>query len=163
MALRDMPLLEDEKSKKEREITPLVKKACELWNTGEYETISSLARHLNCSKEHLGKQFGLSHVQAYLVRGARDTLMRAAGQAANVKVELMKSAQSEKVRSAAASEVLALAGISAKQTNSTTINNNVNVSAGYVIDLSDNPKPAALEVHATSVRPDDDEAIQSLG
>jgi hypothetical protein len=62
----------------------------------------------------------------------------AAARAGATKVELLDSA-SELVRDRASTFVLGLAGI--QPANQPSVNLNIDVKAGYVIDLTDDPQP----------------------
>jgi hypothetical protein len=72
------------------------------------------------------------------------SLAIAATRAGATKVELLDSA-SELVRDRASSFVLGLAGI--RPETSPTVNLNIEVKAGYVIDLSDEPPPMRTIPH----------------
>jgi hypothetical protein len=114
-------------------LTALVKRACDLLARGLAKDITDAALQLNCSREHLSRQLGKSHVQGYLTRTASRKIALAVLRAAHVKVDLLEST-SQRVRNDAASDVLAMGGIAPPyQRAGITINNTV--AAGYVIKL----------------------------
>lgn len=122
-----------EKKPRKIRISRLVREACDLIANGEVRSIQAAADRLQCSREHLSRQLGQDHVNAYLQLEAKRRISSAVVRASQVKLDLL-DAVSEKVRSDVASELMAISGIQApKQNNQTNVN--VSVSAGYVIDL----------------------------
>jgi hypothetical protein len=113
-----------------------VKRACELLVSGEVKTIKSAAEHVNLSREHLGKMLAKPHVQAFFDRATRQTIARAKMRAGARLVQLI-DAESEHVSKDAAIHVLRIEGIAPPESGGTQVN--VNVSPGYIIDLSDGP------------------------
>ncbi|MCP3476721.1 hypothetical protein NLM33_41910 [Bradyrhizobium sp. CCGUVB1N3] len=90
------------------------------------------------SREHLSRELSRPHISSYLHAKVQRHLSVAATRAGAVKVDLLES-PNEMVRDRASSFVLGLAGI--QPTNQPSVNVNIEVNAGYVIDLSDDPAP----------------------
>lgn len=116
-------------------MSPLVLQACELLLSGNALTITEAAAQLNCTRDHLSRQLNRDHVKAYLQQSAKLETSLAVGFAAKVKLDLLRTGASEKVRNDIATELMAMSGIQApKQGNNTNVS--VSVSAGYIIDLT---------------------------
>lgn len=135
---------------KPRRISRKVREACELLADGTAKTITGAAEQVGLTREHLSKQLKKEHVQTYLTREAKRRVSSAVLRAANVKVDLLE-AESERVRSDVASELLAIQGIKAPSDKG-GVSVNVNVQPGYVIDLSSGQ---TIEGQATEVGPTD--------
>jgi hypothetical protein len=113
-------------------ISTLVREACELLASDQCRTITDAAKTLKCSREHLSKQLSKPHVQDYLAQAAKREISSHIYRAARVKTALL-NAESEKVRSEVASEIMGIGGIAAPKAGHQT-NVNVAVSAGYIVD-----------------------------
>lgn len=136
-------------------ISKLVRDACELIASGECKGATEAAERLGCSRPSLSRALNRDHVKDYLVSEARREISASVFRAAKVKVKLL-NAVSEKVQSEVASELLAMAHIAAPKQPGVTINNNVSVSSGYIIDLSDKPEgDVRRELEAQGVVIDD--------
>ena len=148
-------------AKKTRKPRKSVQKAARLLESGEAVTVASAARILGVSQSTLNRQFERKEVHAYLVRKATALMLAGVVRAARVKLELMETGP-DKVRSAIATEILAIAGIKAK---AETQDVNVTVSPGYVVRL-DEPTPLQIvEAKAEPVEPSspsDDEETEHL-
>lgn len=129
-----------------RRISKRIRKACDALVAGDVKTVTDAAKLANIAREHLSRELGKSHITEYMRQKACRALAIAAGRAAAVKVELLDGA-SEHVRDSASSYVLGLAGI--KPANDTQVSVNIELKAGYVIDLTDGAHMAherAIEV-----------------
>jgi hypothetical protein len=102
--------------------------------TGECKTVTAAAEKAGLSREHLSRQLARPHVSEYLHQQTRRHLATAAARAGAVKAELLDSS-SEIVRDRASSFVLGLAGI--QPASQPSVNLNIGVTCGYVIDLRD--------------------------
>ncbi len=122
------------KPDKPRPIGRKIKAAIDLKCSGQVKTWKEAAQRVNCAPEYLSRALSKDHVTAYLRRKACHALAMAAGRAAAVKVELLDSA-SEHVRNDASSFVLGLANI--KPASDAQVSVNIELKAGYVIDLRD--------------------------
>lgn len=102
--------------------------------TGECKTVTAAAEKVGLTREHLSRQIGRPHVSEYLNQQTRRHLATAAARAGAAKVELL-DCDNAMVRDRASSFVLGLAGI--QPASQPSVNLNIEVKAGYVIDLRD--------------------------
>jgi hypothetical protein len=116
-----------------KRISPKVRDACDLMASDPRLTITDAAKAVGLSREHLSRELCKPHVEAFLERESRRTIVRALPRAAKRTVELI-DASSEHVSLDAATKVLAIGGIKPDERGHGAVN--VNVSIGYVIDLS---------------------------
>lgn len=120
-----------------RPISRRIKAACDALVHGEVKTVTEAAAKANLSREHLSRELTKPHIAAYLHQKACRALAIGASRAAAVKLELMDGA-SEHVRNDASTFVLGLAGIKPKADAQVSVN--IDIKAGYVIDLTDEAK-----------------------
>jgi phage terminase small subunit len=129
---------------KHRPISRRIKAACDALVYGEVKTVTDAAKKANLARSHLSRELSKPHIAEYLRQKACRVLAMNAARAAAVKVELLDS-QSDHVRDSASEFVLALAGIKPKADAQVSVN--IDKKAGYVIDLTDEPKrPTVIEV-----------------
>ncbi|MET3299680.1 hypothetical protein [Bradyrhizobium diazoefficiens] len=102
--------------------------------TGDCKTITAAAEKVGFTREHLSRQLSKPHVTEYLHQKVRRHLAAAAAQAGATKVDLLSS-PNEMVKDKASSFILSLAGI--QPSSQPSVNVNIDVRAGYVIDLSE--------------------------
>jgi len=121
-----------------RPISRRIKAACDALVHGDVKTVTEAAAKANLSREHLSRELSKPHIAQYLHQKACRALAIGAGRATAVKLELMDSG-SEHVRNDASTFVLGLAGIKPKADAQVSVN--IDIKAGYVIDLTDSPKP----------------------
>jgi hypothetical protein len=114
-------------------VTAKVKRACELFAKGEVKTIKDAAEKVGMHHDSLSRAFSKPHVIEHMRQRAIRTISLAAGRAAEVKAELLDCGDSM-ARDRASTFVLGTAGIG--PTSSSSINLNLEIKAGYVIDLS---------------------------
>jgi hypothetical protein len=138
----------DAQPDKTRRISRRIRSACDALVHGDVKTITEAAAKANLSREHLSRELSKPHIAEYLRQKACRTLAIGAGRAAAVKMELLDSA-SEHVRNDASAFVLGLAGI--KPAADPTALVNINIRAGYVIDLSDDPPAKVIDVTPNAV------------
>jgi hypothetical protein len=112
--------------------------------SGECKKIADAAQAVGLARESLSRALSKPHVAELMRQKVVRSLAIAATRAGATKVELLDSA-SELVRDRASSFVLGLAGI--RPETSPTVNLNIKVKAGYVIDLSDEPPPMRTIPH----------------
>jgi hypothetical protein len=110
-----------------------VKKVVNLLESGQAKTITEAATIVGVSREFISRSLGKVHVTDWLHARAKKKLSMAVVRAATVKVALLDSA-SDHVRNDASSEILQLADIRPTPNSSPLVN--VNVSPGYIINLS---------------------------
>jgi hypothetical protein len=121
-----------------RRISARVVKAIDLMVDGRCKTIADAAEKAGLARESLSRALSKPHIGEHLRAKVVKHLALNAARAGATKVELLDSAN-EMVRDRASSFVLGLAGI--QPATSPSLNINVEVRAGYVIDLSDDPPP----------------------
>jgi hypothetical protein len=128
-----LPAQSDAKPVIHRPISRKIKAACDALVHGDVKNVTEAAKKANLSREHLSRELSKPHIAEYLRVKACRALAIGAGRAAAVKLELLDSS-SEHVRNDASAFVLGLAGI--KPASDTQLSVNINIKAGYVIDLS---------------------------
>jgi hypothetical protein len=127
-----------------RKISKKVITAIDAMVTGETKTIAEAAAKAGLARESLSRALSKPHVAEHLRTKVVKHLALNAARAGATKVELLDSAN-EMVRDRASSFVLGLAGIQPAATPA--LNVNIEVKAGYVIDLSDDPPPMRTIPH----------------
>jgi hypothetical protein len=118
-------------------ITDKVRRAINLFVAGDCTKITEAAEKVGLARESLGKALDRPHVVAYLQQRTRKRLEILAARAGVVKGELLES-DNDMARDRASSFVLGLAGIQPATTPGLVLN--LEIKAGYVIDLSDQPR-----------------------
>jgi hypothetical protein len=116
-------------------ITTRVRKAVELMASGKCKTIVEAAEQVGLARESLGRALAKPHVIEHMRNRAIRTIAQAAGRAAEVKAELLDCGDSM-ARDRASTFVLGTAGIGPATAPNLSIN--LEMRAGYVIDLSGN-------------------------
>jgi hypothetical protein len=106
---------------------------------GKAKTITEAADQVGLARETLSRNLSRPHVAEIMRQRVVKSRAMAAGRASAVKIDLMES-DNAVVADRASSFVLGLLGIQPATTPS--VNLNIEVKAGYVIDLSDDPPPA---------------------
>jgi hypothetical protein len=120
---------------KQLRITARVRRAVELIATGKCKTIVEAAEQVGLARESLSRALAKPHVIEHMRQRAIRTIAQAAGRAAEVKAELLDCGDSM-ARERASTFVLGTAGIGPATAPSLSIN--LEMKAGYVIDLSGN-------------------------
>ena len=126
-----------------KRISKKVRAAIDAMVSGDCKQIKEAAAKVGLARESLSRALSTPHVAEHLRQKVLRHLAIAAARAGATKTELLDSA-SELVRDRASSFVLGLAGI--QPASNPTISLNLEIKAGYVIDLSDDPPPAAMKV-----------------
>jgi hypothetical protein len=124
-----------------RRISRKVRAAIGLLVAGECKTQTDAAAKVGLARESLSRALGTPHVLEHLRQQTVRRLTIAAARAGHTKIDLLDS-DSEIARDRASSFVLGLAGIQPASTPSVSLN--LEIRAGYVIDLTDKPRPGAL-------------------
>jgi hypothetical protein len=137
---------------KERRIPRRIANAVELLLSGECATQKAAAERVGLSREHLCKALQKDHVRVFIERRSRQTIAAGQMRASRRLVELI-DAGSEHVSLDATKHMLGIGGIAPAPTPS--LNVNIELKAGYVIDLSErNPgKEQIVEHNQLDVRP----------
>lgn len=115
-------------------ITKKIRAAIDALVIGEVKTVTAAAEKVGIAREYLSRQLSKPHVADYLSQKTRRHLAMATTRAGAVKVELLEC-DNAVVRDRASSFVLGLSGI--QPTSLPSVNLNIEVRAGYVIDLRD--------------------------
>jgi hypothetical protein len=124
-----------QKLAKKQRISPRVVHAVELLVSGECKTIKAAAEKANLTREGLSKALSKVHVAAYLEQQTRVMLARLQAPAVGTLAKLLAEAASEHVQNDVAKHVLAIAGHKPKADAQVSVN--IDIKAGYVIDLTD--------------------------
>jgi hypothetical protein len=122
---------------KQLRITVKVRRAVELMATGKCKTIVEAAEQVGLARESLSRALAKPHVIEHMRQRAIRTIAQAAGRAAEVKAELLDCGDSV-ARDRASTFVLGTAGIGPATAPNLSIN--LEIRAGYVIDLTDAPR-----------------------
>jgi hypothetical protein len=122
-------------------ISAKIRAAIDLMVAGDVKTIVEAAEKAGLARESLSRALARPHVAEHLRTKVVKRLAIEAARAGAVKVDLLDSAN-EMVRDRASSFILGLAGIA--PATSPSLNVNIEVRAGYVIDLSDDPPPLRI-------------------
>jgi hypothetical protein len=112
--------------------------------SGDCKTITAAALAVGMARESLSRAFSRPHIAEFMRQKVMRTLAIAATRAGATKVQLLDS-DSELVRDRASTFVLGLAGI--QPATQPSVNLNIEVRAGYVIDLTDDPPPMRIIPH----------------
>jgi hypothetical protein len=124
-------------------ISKKVQTAMDALIAGDVKTIKEAAEKVGLHRESLSRSLSIPHVAAHLRQKVIRHLAIAAARASATKVDLLGS-DSEIARDRASSFILGLAGIQPASTPSVSLN--LEVKAGYVIDLSDNPPGPGMRI-----------------
>ena len=106
--------------------------------SGECKKINEAAEAVGLARESLSRALSKPHVAELMRTKVLRSLAMAAARAGATKVDLLDS-DNAMARDRASTFVLGLAGI--QPASSPTVNLNIEMKAGYVIDLSDDPPP----------------------
>jgi hypothetical protein len=127
-----------------KRISKKVRAAIDLMVSGDCKKICDAAEKVGLARESLSRALSTPHVAEHLRQKVLRHLAIAAARAGAVKGELLDS-DSEIVRDRASSFILGLAGIQPASTPSISLN--LEIKAGYVIDLTDDPPPMRTIPH----------------
>jgi hypothetical protein len=127
-----------------KRISKKVRAAIDLMVSGDCRKIVDAAARVGLARESLSRALSTPHVAEHLRQKVLRHLAIHAARAGATKTELLDS-QSEIVRDRASTFVLGLAGIAPASTPSISVN--LEIKAGYVIDLSDDPPPMRTIPH----------------
>jgi hypothetical protein len=119
-----------------RRVSKRVTAAIDLMVSGECKKICDAAEKVGLARESLSRALSKPHVAELMRTKVLRSLAMAAARAGAVKVDLMDS-DNAIARDRASSFILGLSGI--QPATSPTVSVNLNIRAGYVIDLSDDP------------------------
>jgi hypothetical protein len=131
------------KPARERRVSKRIAEVVRLLLTGECRTQKAAAERVGMNETYLSEALRKPHVQVFIERRTRETIANGTLRASARLVELI-DAGSEHVSADVSKHMLAIAGI--KPTAEPTALVNINIRAGYVIDLSDDPPAKVVDV-----------------
>jgi hypothetical protein len=130
-----------------KRISKRVNAAIDLLVSGECRKINEAAKKVGLARESLSRALSTPHIAAHLRMKVARSLAIAATRAGATKIELLDS-QNEMVRDRSSSFILGLAGIAPAATPSVSLN--LEIKAGYVIDLTDDDRHPMRIVSSTA-------------
>jgi hypothetical protein len=119
---------------KPKPISRKVRAAIDALVTGRAKTNTAAAEMAGLSREHLSRELSRPHIAQFLQDKVSRSLALSSARAGAVKTELL-DCENAMVRDRASSFVLGLVGIKPETAPSASIN--IEIRAGYVIDLSE--------------------------
>jgi hypothetical protein len=129
---------------KQLRITAKVRRAIDLLARGECKTIVEAAEKVGLARESLGRALAKPHVIEHMRQRAIRTIAHGAARAAEVKAELLDCGDSM-ARDRASTFILGTAGIGPATAPNLSLN--IEIKAGYVIDLSDDARAPRIIDH----------------
>jgi hypothetical protein len=138
---RNVPAVPDQSDKPPapKRITKKIRAAVDALVHGDAKTITAAAEKVGLSRSHLSRELGRPHISEFLKNKVLRNLAINAARAGAVKVDLLNS-PNEMVKDRSSTWLLELAGI--KPATSPSVSLNIyDVKAGWVIDLSEGPRP----------------------
>jgi hypothetical protein len=128
---------------RERRVSKRIAEAVRLLLTGECKTHKAAAERVGMNYTHLCEALRKPHVRVFIERRTRETISDGTLRASARLAELL-DASSEHVSLDASKHMLALNGYQPPAGPTTQVN--INIRAGYVIDLSDDPPAKVVDV-----------------
>jgi hypothetical protein len=125
---------------KTRRIPEKTRRAIELLATGKCKTQTEAAAAVGTTRETLCRNLAKPHILEFMRQRAMRTIAMAAGRAAEVKAELLDCADNM-VRDRSSTFILGVAGIAPATTPGLAVN--IEIKAGYCIDLTEDHRPGA--------------------
>jgi hypothetical protein len=125
-------------------ITEKVRRAIGLLVSGQCKQITEAAAQVGLARESLGRALDKPHVAEFLRQKVLRHLATQAARAGAVKGALLDS-DNEMVRDRASTFILGLADIAPASAPALSVN--LEIKAGYVIDLTDDPPPLRVIPH----------------
>jgi len=132
---------------RKRPIPKRVREAVALICEGRVRTITAAAKKVGLSREYLSRALGEPHIAEHLKRAAARAVAISSGHAAARIAELINKSRSEHVAFEASKFSLGVAGI--RPQPEAQLNVNIDVRAGYVIQLTDpdaRSRPDAMKI-----------------
>jgi hypothetical protein len=132
---------------RKRPIPKAIRIAVEALTSGDAKTVTDAAEKAGITREYLSRRLSEPHIAEYLRQKAARVVAIAAGRASGRLVELLDS-PSDHVSFDATKHTLAIAAI--KPAAEPNISLNIEMRAGYVIDLSDRDDKRTIDVTTAS-------------
>lgn len=120
-------------------ISKRLRQVIDLLVTGECTTIKAAAARADLHPDHVSRELKKHQVRVFIERRARETIAAGTMRASARLVELLDSS-SEHVSFEASKHMLGIAGI--RPAAEAQVSVNIELKAGYVIDLSEGPRPS---------------------
>jgi hypothetical protein len=136
-ALATIPDTNDAVSIKPRRIPAKISQIVDWLVTGACKNQQAACERANLDPSYVSRELRKVHVRVFAERRARETIANGTMRASARVLELL-DASSEHVSFEASKHVLAIAGI--KPTADAQVSVNIDIKAGYVIDLTDSAK-----------------------
>lgn len=136
------------KAARERRVSPVIRKAIDLLESGECKTQKAAAARLAITEQYLCRALKQVHVGVFIARKRAENIARGSLRASYRYAELVE-AQSEHVAAKVCERILENAG-DLKSGNGINISISNTVSPGYVIDMRD-PRDARPVIDAVAV------------
>ncbi|MCP3370780.1 hypothetical protein [Bradyrhizobium cajani] len=136
--MSNTPATTADKPAKPKPISKKIRTAIDAMVRGDAKTITAAAEQAGLSREHLSRELSKPHIANLLQEKVARNLAVSSARAGATKVDLLDSAN-DMVRDRASSFILGLAGHSPAREPSVSFN--IEVRAGYVIDLGSDDEP----------------------
>jgi len=125
-------------------IAPRIRQVVDLLVTGECSTQKAASERVGLHPDYVCRELKKPQVRVLIERRARETIANGMMRASARLVELL-DASSEHVSLDASKHMLAISGIKPRADAQVSVN--IDIKAGYVIDLTDEPKrPPMIDV-----------------
>jgi len=125
-------------SSKPKRIPPKISQIVDWLVSGACKNQQAACERAKLDPSYVSRELRKVHVRVFAAQRARESIAAGTMRASARLVELL-DAGSEHVSLDASKHMLAIAGI--KPTQDAQVSVNIDIKAGYVIDLSDEPKP----------------------
>jgi hypothetical protein len=150
LAALDVPPLHLGAAPTKQRISKKVQTAMDALIAGDVKTIKEAAENVGLHRESLSRSLSIPHVAAHLRQKVIRHLAIAAARASATKVDLLGS-DSEIARDRTSTFILGLAGIQPASTPSVSLN--LEIKAGYVIDISEEAPAPRMRVVSRTATP----------
>ena len=132
---------------KEPRISKRIRQVVELLVSGACQTQKAAAERLDLHPDYVCRELKKPQVQVFIDRSVRQNLANGTMRASARLVQLI-DASSEHVSADVSKHMLALAGI--KPAADAQVSVNIDIKAGYIIDLTDSAKPV-IDAQSTRI------------
>jgi hypothetical protein len=126
---------------KETRLSPKLRKALHLLETGECSTQRAAAERAGMSEYQLSRRLREPQIQVFIARRRSENISVGSLRASRRFVQLI-DASSEHVAAQVSERILKSEGVLRTDTHQVSVN--IDIKAGYVIDLTDAPKPGPM-------------------
>ncbi len=133
----------DAKPARQPRIPPKISQIVDWLVSGTCKNQQAACERANLDPSYVSRELRKVHVRVFMERRARETIANGTMRASARVLELL-DASSDHVSFEASKHVLAIAGI--KPTADAQVSVNIDIKAGYVIDLTDEPKRPAITI-----------------